>query len=302
MTVPFLRSCAIACAAILLLAAAPVPGHSATPDTYTTVSRYGEMLASQNSRLSLPVRRELAERVLLLSGYYQLDPRLLIALVSVESAWRSRAVSGAGARGLGQLMPGTAAALNVDAFETYENLDGTARYLRRLLMRFPQYAQRTRYRYALAAYNAGPGAVDRYHGVPPYAETQSYVAHVMALWEHFSQNTATIPSRDALALVQHPTSAATHARANRKPSSQPAKHAIAYTAPHAQIALPDAFAYASPSPLATQTPTQYEPRRGVFGFLHRRRIAHAPFVPGDDALAEQSAYYRAMPHSALRRI
>lgn len=293
MTMPIIRACATVCAAITLLAAAPISATTPAPEAFSSVNRYGEMLASQNRTLSIPVRRELAGRVLLLSSYYQLDPRLLIALVSVESAWRSRAVSGVGARGLGQLMPGTAAALNVDAFETYENLDGTARYLRRLLMRFPQYAQRTRYRYALAAYNAGPGAVDRYHGVPPYSETRSYVTRVMGLWEQFSHQTSTIPSREALALAQH-----------QAIKSKPVKRTVAYAPSlHAQpvgVSYPTAIAFSPPLPLPTETPTQYEPRRGIFGFLHHRRVAHSP-APGNDVLAEQSAYYRPMPRSALRR-
>jgi hypothetical protein len=298
-----IRACATVCAAITLLAAAPISATTPAPEAFSSVNRYGEMLASQNSALSVSVRRELAGRVLLLSSYYQLDPRLLIALVSVESAWRSRAVSSVGARGLGQLMPGTAAALNVDAFETYENLDGTARYLRRLLMRFPQYAQRTRYRYALAAYNAGPGAVDRYHGVPPYSETRSYVTRVMGLWEQFTHQTATIPSREALAYIHSSPPAIRHI-AHQPVKSKPVKRIVAYVpavrAQPTRASYPTAIAFSSPLPLATETPTQYEPRRGIFGFLHHRRVAHSS-APGNDVLAEQSAYYRPMPHSALRR-
>ena len=143
------------------------------------VARYADALGTANARLPRAVRRDLAERVLLLSSYYKLDPCLLGALVSVESAWRSRAVSPVGAMGYGQLMPGTAATLDVNALEPYENLDGTARYLRRMLNRFAGRDVQTRMQLALASYNAGPAAVSRYHGIPPYRETRAYVRNVL---------------------------------------------------------------------------------------------------------------------------
>src|SRR5579875_725033 len=87
-----------------------------------------------------------------------------------------------GALGLGQLMPSTANALAVQPFEKYENLDGTARYLRRLLKRYANLPVPIRYERALAGYNAGPEAVARYGGVPPYAQTRAYVVRVMTLW------------------------------------------------------------------------------------------------------------------------
>jgi soluble lytic murein transglycosylase-like protein len=99
----------------------------------------------------------------------------VLALVQVESAFQPRAVSPKGARGLTQLMPGTARELGVqDAFDPQQNLDGGARYLRQLLTRYGGDVKR-----ALAAYNAGPGAVDRHRGVPPYRETRQYVRRVL---------------------------------------------------------------------------------------------------------------------------
>jgi hypothetical protein len=115
-----------------------------------------------------------------MASYYTLDPRLLVAIVGVESNWRSRAVSHAVALGLGQLMPETALGLDVLAADTYENLDGTARYLRRMIQRSG--TNPNRYALALASYNAGPAAVARYGGIPPFSETRSYVTKVMALW------------------------------------------------------------------------------------------------------------------------
>lgn len=105
---------------------------------------------------------------------YNLDPALLKAVVKVESHFNPRAVSPAGAMGLMQLMPKTAAALGVkDAFNVQENLEGGARYLKSMLDRF-----RGDVNLALAAYNAGPGAVKKYGGVPPYRETMEYVRRV----------------------------------------------------------------------------------------------------------------------------
>lgn len=97
------------------------------------------------------------------------------ANIEVESAYRQEAVSTAGAIGLGQLMPETAEELGVDPNDPLQNLDGSARYLALMLHEFgnPQLA--------LAAYNAGPAAIQQYGGIPPYLETQNHVARVLAV-------------------------------------------------------------------------------------------------------------------------
>jgi soluble lytic murein transglycosylase-like protein len=155
----------------------------AAPAGGDLVARYAVVLGTANPQLSADERLELARRVLLLSAYYSLDPRLLVAVVMNESGWRAAAVSPAGARGLGQLMPATAAELAVNALSVSENLDGTARYLRRLLDRYAFVVdERTRIALAVAAYNAGPEAVRKYRGIPPYAETRAYVASVLTSW------------------------------------------------------------------------------------------------------------------------
>lgn len=94
---------------------------------------------------------------------------LFLRLVQQESGWKAAARSHKGAIGLAQLMPGTAATLGVNPHDPYENLEGGARYLSQ------QYRTFGSWRLALAAYNAGPGAVQKYGGVPPYKETRNYV-------------------------------------------------------------------------------------------------------------------------------
>ena len=98
---------------------------------------------------------------------------LFLRLVQQESGWNPQAVSHKGATGLAQLMPGTAALLRVDMHAPEQNLEGGARYLRMMYDRFGNW------RLALAAYNAGPEAVARHGGVPPYAETQGYVRAIL---------------------------------------------------------------------------------------------------------------------------
>jgi soluble lytic murein transglycosylase-like protein len=108
-------------------------------------------------------------------GEHNIDADLLASLVRAESGGQVHAVSRVGARGLMQLMPKTAGELGVeDAFQPEENIAGGTAYLDQLLTRYHDNVA-----LALAAYNAGPAAVDRYHGVPPYRETRAYVARVI---------------------------------------------------------------------------------------------------------------------------
>jgi hypothetical protein len=109
-----------------------------------------------------------------LSAKYDLSPALIEALVWQESRWRPDAVSPVGARGLAQLMPGTARDLGVDPRDPAQNLEGGARYLRQQIDRFDGDIEK-----ALAAYNAGPGRVIRAGGIPRIRETQGYVAAIM---------------------------------------------------------------------------------------------------------------------------
>ena len=110
---------------------------------------------------------------------YDVDPSLLAAVAEIESAFDPSAISSAGAQGLMQFMPATASEMGVDAFDPASAVDGAARYLRRELDRFESVEL------ALAAYNAGPGAVQRHGGVPPFAETQRYVEKVLNALESY---------------------------------------------------------------------------------------------------------------------
>jgi cell wall-associated NlpC family hydrolase len=111
---------------------------------------------------------------------YGVDPSLLAAVASQESGFDAGAVSPAGAEGLMQFMPSTAQGLGVDPLDPASSVNGAARYLSGLQDRFGSTAL------ALAAYNAGPGAVSRYGGIPPYAETQSYVRSVLGKAEAYA--------------------------------------------------------------------------------------------------------------------
>lgn len=112
-----------------------------------------------------------------------LDPALLHGLIQQESGFDPNATSSAGASGLTQLMPGTASSLGVaNPLDPAESIEGGARYLGQLMSQFSGNAED-----ALAAYNAGPGAVQQYGGVPPYAETQSYVTKVLGNAQAYRQ-------------------------------------------------------------------------------------------------------------------
>jgi len=108
---------------------------------------------------------------------YGLPPAFVRAVVAAESGYHPNAVSPKGALGLMQLMPATARELNADPRITAQNVDAGTRYLRDLLLKYDFRAY-----HALAAYNAGPGAVEKYHGVPPYRETHDYILNVLRNW------------------------------------------------------------------------------------------------------------------------
>lgn len=110
---------------------------------------------------------------------YRIDRELIQAVIAVESCFKSRAVSTAGAQGLMQLMPATAERFGVsDSFNAKQNVLAGSRYLGWLLKRFDG-----NLKYALAGYNAGEGRVDQYNGIPPFRETQDYVKNVLAIYK-----------------------------------------------------------------------------------------------------------------------
>ena len=146
------------------------PAASATTDTTAT--------AGTTAGASTPYAAEIDAA----AAKYNVDPALLRGLIRQESNFNANATSPAGARGLTQLMPGTAAALGVDPSVPAQAIEGGAKYLRQQLDRFGNDPAK-----ALAAYNAGPGAVQRYGGVPPYAETQNYVRKVMGYAAEYRQ-------------------------------------------------------------------------------------------------------------------
>jgi soluble lytic murein transglycosylase-like protein len=112
------------------------------------------------------------------------DPALIKAIIANESGFNANATSNVGAQGLMQLMPGTAAGLGVtDAYDPAQNVAGGTKYIKGLLEHFNGDV-----RLAVAAYNAGPGAVEKYGGVPPYAETQNYVQNVLASYAKYRGN------------------------------------------------------------------------------------------------------------------
>ncbi len=141
-----------------------------------------EMIVADTRYHAATIPAAFAPKVHELAARYDLSPSLIEALVWQESRWRPNAVSHAGARGLAQLMPGTARYLGVDPDDPMQNLEGGARYLREQLDRFDGNLEK-----ALAAYNAGPGRVIRANGIPNIRETRNYVAAIMGRLAGYSR-------------------------------------------------------------------------------------------------------------------
>ncbi len=143
------------------------------------LNAYRQAVVYYNPHLGTAQVETVVTALLHYAHHYRLDPRLVTALMACESGFRPDALSSAGARGLGQLMPGTARDEGVDPDRIPSNIHGACRVLRRHLDRYADRPGSLQLELALAAYNAGPGAVERYGGIPPYAETVGYVTRVL---------------------------------------------------------------------------------------------------------------------------
>lgn len=183
----------ISVSAWIFLAVWPVLASAASAQVRLGVSSsgrkiiYNEGVADRARRLSdrlVPIpKADIQIAIDRHSEAQSLDPKLVRAMIQVESGYNYRARSHKGAMGLMQLMPATASLYSVqNPYDPDENVRGGTRYLRHLVDRFPG-----RLDLAVAAYNAGPGAVERYGGVPPYRETKDYVRRVLALYQGGTQ-------------------------------------------------------------------------------------------------------------------
>ena len=164
---------------------APVSRHASGQQL---LAAYRNAIKSFNPALSLSQSELLARSVLEFSARYKVDPRLVCAVILAESSFRPNATSRAGAQGLGQLMPSTAAGLGVDnAYDPVQNIYGSTRYIRSMLDRVAGKSDWNSLTFddlalALAAYNVGPGAVKKHGGIPPYKETKNYVLKVTSIY------------------------------------------------------------------------------------------------------------------------
>jgi soluble lytic murein transglycosylase-like protein len=149
-----------------------LPAHVAKPSV--SISTSEGFVSTTEAFRALPATIAYNDTITEAAALYELDPNLIRAIIRAESAFNPFAVSRAGAQGLMQLMPEVAEELNVlDPFDPRQNIFGGARYLRWLLDRNDGNLD-----LAVASYNAGPGAVARYNGIPPYRETRNYVKKV----------------------------------------------------------------------------------------------------------------------------
>ena len=151
---------------------------SAAGKAHTVQSAQGATAVQQAEKSRSDVSNpELARTIRAAAAKYAVDPKLVSSVAEVESGGDQSAVSSAGAVGVMQLMPETAASLGVNPYDMKSNVEGGAKYLREMLDTFDGDVKK-----AVAAYNAGPNAVKAYGGVPPYAETQNYVTSVLDIY------------------------------------------------------------------------------------------------------------------------
>ena len=197
-------------------AAVPVPLAAIEPDTEDDAS-------------STPTIAEIMAQIDEVATRHHVPPRLVAAVIAVESEFNPRAVSRRGAQGLMQLMPETAANLDVqDSFDTRENIEGGVRHLRVLMDRY-----RNDLTLVLAAYNAGDAAVLSYRGVPPYRETRQYVIRVLRRYDREAARAAAVRIYGAGSRPARPVRPPLKTQLMSYPiMSYPVSYPVSYAAPY----------------------------------------------------------------------
>ncbi|HEX6210239.1 MAG TPA: lytic transglycosylase domain-containing protein [Methylomirabilota bacterium] len=201
-----------------------------------------EIEESLEANASTPTLAEIMAQIDEVATRHRVPPRLVAAVIAVESEFNPRAVSRAGARGLMQLMPATASSLDVqDSFDTRENIEGGVRHLRVLMDRY-----RNDLPVVLAAYNAGDTAVLNYRGVPPYRETRQYVIRVLRRYDRDAARAAAVRIYGARSKKPpKPSRPPLQTRLMSYSAPQPAPTPVSYRGP--ALATLAASASASPS-------------------------------------------------------
>ncbi len=161
-------------------------------EKYTLMATIGRPTAVVSCRNMTPSKLEkrassYKDAIEAYSIAYEVDPKLIKAIIAIESCFDRKAVSSVGAQGLMQLMPATAKELGIDnSFDANSNIRGGIKYFSLMLTRFNDNTE-----LALAAYNAGPRAVEKYGGIPPYAETKGYVKKVLKRYANYVAKSST---------------------------------------------------------------------------------------------------------------
>jgi soluble lytic murein transglycosylase-like protein len=157
-------------------------------DTQTSVENKNKIITSDKNKEDISYNKSNISNKPIQSSYqriiyskadkYRIEPSLVSAVIKVESNWDAKAISHKGAMGLMQLMPSTAKEMNIkNPFDPEENIEGGTRYLRYLLDKFDGDIN-----LALAAYNAGPGKIEKFRGIPPFKETKQYVKRILSIY------------------------------------------------------------------------------------------------------------------------
>ncbi len=167
--------------------ATATPGRGVYPARLADISTaYARLALKYNPALSTAEAMLIGRKIVELSAKYGVARPLIASMIKCESNFNPRAVSRAGAIGLGQLMPGTAQGLGVtDSFDIAQNIEGAVKYLAAQLKRYQGRTNWEQFALGMACYNAGPGAVAKYSGIPPYRETIAYIDRVAQYFREF---------------------------------------------------------------------------------------------------------------------